>query len=244
MPATPRVRVTRALAALLLLAGTGCQATLAAGVDARPDGSGTVRAGLGLDADALREVGDLAAVLRVDDLRQAGWKVQGPEEEDDGLTWVRASKPFADPAEAERALAQLSGPGGPFRDFRLTRSGSLLRTRTAFTGTVDLTGGVAGLADPELVERVGGEPVVDSLGGGVRVEVSAGLPGKIRSNAPTTSGGRAVWTPEMGSQLTLQADAELRRLAPIAYGVAAVLAALGGLVLVVRRRRGRDAGRR
>ena len=221
----------------LLAAGTGCQVTLAAGVDAGPGGGGTVRAALGLDAEALRQVGDLGALLRVDDLRQAGWQVDGPEAEDDGLTWVRASKPFDDPAEADRAMAQLSGPSGPFRDFRLTRSGSLLRTRTAFTGAVDLSTGLAGLTDPELLERLGGDPGLDALAGSVRVEVAAGLPGTITSNAPTVADGRAVWTPEMGSQVTLQADGDLRRLAPLVYGALAVAAVAAALVLVVRRRR-------
>jgi hypothetical protein len=224
-------------AAVLLLAGTGCQATLAAGVDVRPDGSGTVRAGLGLDAEALAQVGDLAGVLRVDDLRQAGWEVEGPEAEDDGLTWVRATKRFADPAEAERALAQLSGPAGPFRDFRLTRSSSLLRTRTTFTGTVDLGAGLAGLVDPELTERLGGaDPGLDDLAKTARVEVSTGLPGSITTNAPVTTGGKAVWTPEMGSQLTLSAQGDLRRLAPLVYGTLAVAAVAAALVLVIRRR--------
>ena len=226
-------------AAVLLLAGTGCQVTLVAGVDARADGSGRVRAGLGLDAEALREVGDLAGLLRVDDPRQAGWQVEGPEADDDGLTWVRASKPFDDPAEAERVMAELSGPGGPFRDFRLTRSGSLLRTRTAFTGTIDLSSGVAGLADPELLERLGDDPGLDALARSLRVEVAAGLPGKIRANTPAVAGGRAVWTPEMGSVLTLQADGDLRRLAPLVYGGLALLAVAAGLVLVARRRRSR-----
>jgi len=223
------------VAAVLLLAGTGCQVTLAAGVDTRPGGGGTVRAGLGLDAEALREVGDLAGVLRVDDLRQAGWRVQGPKAEDDGLTWVRVSKGFADPGEAERAMAQLSGPAGPFRDFRLTRSGSLLRTRTMFTGTVDLSGGLVGLTDPEFLERLG-DPRLDALTRAVKVEVAAGLPGKITTNAPAKDGGRAVWTPEMGSQLTLTAEGDLRRLAPLVYGALAVTAAVAALVLVLRRR--------
>jgi len=232
------------MAAVLLLAGTGCRVTLATGVVVRPDGSGTVRAGLGLDAEALREVGDLGALLRVDDLRQAGWEVEGPETEDDGLTWVRASKPFDDSREAERAMAQLSGPDGPFRDFRLTHSSSLLRTRTSFSGTVDLTRGLAGLSDPDLAERLGGaDPGLEDLSRAVRVEVSAGLPGRIRSNAPTTSGGRAVWTPEPGSRVTLEAQADLRRLAPLVAGLVAVLAVLATLVLVVRRTRRRETSR-
>ena len=65
-----------------------------------------------------RAPADLAHQLRVDDLRAGGWQVVGPRKESDGLTWVRASKPFADPAEAERIVADLSGPTGPFHSFR------------------------------------------------------------------------------------------------------------------------------
>ncbi len=230
-------RLLPLLVALVASTATACPVSVTTGIDVARDGSGRVTAGVGLDADALREVGDPATAFRVDDLRGAGWQVEGPRKEDDGLTWVRASKRFADPREAERVMAQLSGPAGPFRDFRLTRSGSLLRTRTAFTGTVDLTAGLAALTDPDFVDRLGGDPALDSLAGAVRVEVSAGLPGTIRSNAPTMSGGRAVWTPEMGSQLLLQAEGDLRRLGPIVYGAMAVLVAVAALALVGRRRR-------
>ena len=226
------------VAAVLLLAGTGCELALDARVDVGPDGGGRVRAGVGFDAEALGRIGDVAGVLRVDDLRQAGWEVEGPEPGDDGLTWVRASKPFADPQEGERVLAQLSGPAGPFRDFRLTRTSSLLRTRTGFTGTVDLGAGLAGLVDPDFVERLGGADIgLDALAQATRVEVSADLPGEITSNAPSSSGGRAVWTPEMGSVLTLTADGDLRRLAPLVYGALAVAAVTASLVLFVARRR-------
>ena len=67
---------------------------------------------------------DLAAELQVDDLRRAGWRIVGPRREADGLTWVRASHPFSTPAGARRVIAQLTGPGGPFRGFALTHTGS------------------------------------------------------------------------------------------------------------------------
>ncbi|HUR22613.1 MAG TPA: hypothetical protein VMZ73_01955, partial [Acidimicrobiales bacterium] len=105
------------LVALLAWATTACQVTLAAGVDVARDGTGRVTAGLGLDADALKEVGDSATALRLDDVRQAGWQVEAPRKEDDGLTWFRASKPFSDPEQVPAILAELNGAAGPFRDF-------------------------------------------------------------------------------------------------------------------------------
>ena len=71
---------------------SSCQVTIVAGVDAKADGSGVVRAGVGLDADALHQIPDLRQQLKVDDLRKAGWTVVGPRKEGDGRTWVRATK--------------------------------------------------------------------------------------------------------------------------------------------------------
>src|SRR5436305_3505228 len=141
--------------ALLGLLTTGCQVKIAAQLDLGRDGRGRVSAGVGLDAEALAEVGDPATALRVDDLRQAGWEVVGPRKEGDGLTWVRVSKPFADPDQATADMAELSGPGGPFKDFRLVRTKSLLRSKTTFTGVLDLAGGLSGLSDPDLTAKLG-----------------------------------------------------------------------------------------
>src|ERR671932_119734 len=143
------------LVALLAWTATACHVSIAAGVNVARDGSGGVPAGLGLDAYALKEVGDPATALRVDDLRQAGWQVDGPRKEGDGLTWVRASKPFARPDQAAAVMAELSGPDGPFREFRLVRTKSLLRSKTTFTGTLDLANGLAGLSDPDLTAALG-----------------------------------------------------------------------------------------
>src|SRR5688572_31113088 len=110
------------LVVLLAWATSACQVSLTAGVDVNRDGTGRVLAGVGLDDEAVREVGDLATVLRLDDIRAAGWQVDAPRKEDDGLTWLRASKPFADPQQVPAILAELNGPAGPFRDFSVTRT--------------------------------------------------------------------------------------------------------------------------
>jgi hypothetical protein len=238
------------LVALLAWAASACHVTLAAGVDVGRDGSGRVTAGVGLDAAALEELGDPATALRVDDLRQAGWQVEAPRAEDDGLTWVRASKPFADPQQAAAVLAELSGPDGPFRDFRIVRTKSLTRSKTTFTGTLDLSRGLTGLSDPELAAALDDVDLGLDLEGlrrrfgeelarTVTVQVTAGLPGDLTTNAPERAGGRALWSPELGQTVQMEASSEALRVEPavlVAAGAALVVVLATVLAVIVRRR--------
>ncbi len=245
-------RLLPLLVALLAWAGTACQVTLAAGVDVARDGTGRVTAGLGLDADALKEVGDPATAFRLDDVRLAGWDVEAPRRDDEGLTWFRASKPFSDPEQVPAIVAELNGPDGPFRDFRVVRTKSLTRSRTTFTGTLDLSRGVAGLSDPDLTAALGDVDLgldVDGLRGRfgdkvadtVKVWVTAGLPGDVTHNAPASEGGRPLWAPELGQTVQLEASSEalkIHPLIPVGAGVGLLLAVVL-LVGVMRRRRHR-----
>jgi len=243
-------RLLPLLVALLAWAASACQVTLAAGVDVARDGSGRVTAGLGLDADAVRELGDVATALRVDDVRQAGWQVDGPRREDDGLTWVRASKPFADADQVPVILAELNGADGPFRDFRIVRTKSLTRSSTTFTGTLDLSRGLAGLSDPDLTAALGDvdlgldveglrDRFGDALSRTVSVRATAGLPGKLVTNAPARQGGRALWSPEVGQTVQLEASSKALRIDPVipaGAGFGLVLALTSAVVLLRRRR--------
>jgi hypothetical protein len=235
-------------AALALLLCSACQVTIALAVDSRADGSGTIRTGVGLDADALRQVPDFAQQLRVDDLKRAGWTVVGPRKEGDGRTWVRASKPFANPASARRTVSEVNGPNGPFRDFRLSRTHSFLRTKTSFAGMVDLRGASA-LADQRLLQQLGAtgadttalQQQADALvNHSFRIEVVAHLPGSVSSNAPTAVSGGALWHPKIGEHVRLTATSTAWNLRPVIFGAIALLAALAALLVW---RRGRRAGR-
>jgi hypothetical protein len=240
------------LVAVLAWATAACQVTLATGIEVARDGSGRVTAGVGLDADALAEVGDPATAIGVDDLRRAGWEVVGPRKEGDGLTWVRASKPFADPGQAAAVLAELSGPDGPFRDFRLARTKSLTRSTTTFTGTVDLSRGLTGLSDPELAAALGDVDLAldldglrrrfgDDLARTVRVEVTAGLPGKVTTNAPARDGDQARWSPQLGQTIQLEASGSALRLDPglVTAAAGALTVVAIALAVALRRRRRR-----
>ena len=240
-----RRRLLPALVALLAWVTAACQVTLTAGVDVNRDGTGRVTAGVGLDEEAVKEVGDLGSALRLDDVRAAGWQVDPPRKEGDGLTWLRASKPFTEPEQVPAILAELNGPGGPFRDFTVTRTKSLTRSKVTFTGTVDLAAGLAGLADPELTAALGEvdlgldpDGLRTRFGDRLKVEASAGLPGDLTTNAPARDGGRALWAPELGQTVLLEASSSSFRLDPrlLMTAGAAFLVAATLLALLLRRR--------
>jgi len=219
--------------------------TLAVGVDAKQNGSGVVRAGVGLDDDAVHQIPDLSQQLRVDDLKRAGWTIVGPRKESDNRTWVRATKPFADPAGAAKAMDELNGSNGPFKNFRLTNKHSFLRTKTSFTGTVDRVG-AQGLADPKLQQQLGGSGVDPKvleqqlnqiIDRSVRTEVVAHLPGSISSNAPTEVTGGVVWHPKAGEQAHLAASSTAWNLRPIIFGAVAILLAVAAVIVWRRSRR-------
>lgn len=242
-----RRRLLPLLLALLAWATSACQLTLTAGVDVNRDGTGRVVAGVGLDDEAVREVGDLPTALRLDDVRAAGWLVDAPRKEGDGLTWIRASKPFTEPEQVPAIIAELNGAGGPFRDFRVTRTKSLTRSKTTFSGAVDLAAGLTGLSDPELVAALDDvdlgldvEGLRARFGDRIKVLATVGLPGEVTTNAPARDGGRALWVPELGQTVQLEASSSAFRVdprLPIAAGAALVLATVLLVVLLRRRRR-------
>jgi hypothetical protein len=245
-----RNKLVLAAAALVLLVCSACQVTIAVGVDAKQNGSGVVRAGVGLDDDALHQIPDLASQLRVDDLERAGWTIVGPRKERDNRTWVRATKPFASPAGAAKAMNELNGPNGPFKNFKLTTKHSLLRTKTSFSGTVDRVG-AKGLADPKLQQQLAGSGVDPNvleqqldqiIDRSVRTEVVVQIPGSISSNAPTEVSGGIVWHPKAGEQARLTASSTAWNLRPIIFGAVALVLAIAAVVIWRRSRRKARSG--
>jgi hypothetical protein len=167
-------------------------------VAVRGDGSGVVRVDVAVDADAAKRLPPPATLVSAADLRTGGWSVDQPKVADDGSFRVEARKPFRNLAEADRALAQLSGPSGPFRDLRLERSSSFRSTRWRLRGTVDLSKGADTFGDPQLVSGLGGRDLAVLLQGlappgegapsALALSVSANLPGGHRATATTRLG--------------------------------------------------------
>ena len=243
-----RVRLV-ALGLLVVLVAGGCQLRINVAVDVNEDGSGVVRVAVGLDEDAVRKVPDLANQLELDDLVEAGWRITGPAEEADGFTWIRASKPFATPDQASAILDEISGPEGPFRDFKVERRRGFLKTEFDFVGTVDLTAGVEGFSDDALRERLGGssfgvdpadieEMAQAALDEVFVFRVAALLPGEVESNAPIAVTGGAVWEPSLGEAATFRATGERWNLVPIGLALLALTAG-GALAVLLAVRAGR-----
>jgi hypothetical protein len=246
------------LAAFVVLCLSACQATVRIAVDVGPTGAGTVSVTASFDHDATVAFPDLAQMLQTADLAQAGWRIQGPAPAAGGATSLVVSKSFATPAEAAEVLGELSGPTGPFRDLNVVRNTSVGGTTTAFSGTVDLTCGVACFGDAQLSQTLGAnlgfDPAKLQEAGIdpaqlVTFQVAVRLPGALQSsNAPVRTNGQSQWEFKLGAKGTLAVTSRIARhnhrlQIGIAAGVVVVL-----LIVVIwfllRRRRRTTGGRR
>jgi hypothetical protein len=229
-----RSRPLVALVVALVLAA-GCQLDLAVDIRVDDDGSGVVTIGVGLDDDALARAGNLEEQLYVDDLRQAGWTVSEPTREGE-LTWVRASKPFADPDAGTSVLAEVTGPDGAFREFVVTREGSALGTTSRVRGVVDLTAGPAVFSDAELAAALDGDPFGGTL---TSIEEEEGRPieemTSIRVSIDLPGSRPKVYTASFADEEPLAIDASARRGSVLAstwiWGLLALVAVIALVVL-------------
>jgi len=248
-------RSAAAVAALAAAVLPACQVSTSVGVDGRADGSGVVRAVVTLDKDAAGQVPDLGSKLRVDDLRSAGWRVDGPTPTADGGLTVSARKAFATPAEAKTVVDQLSGKDGPFQAFTLRRSRSFAKTRLTFRGTVDLSKGLGSFSDAGLRQRLGDgglgfdpNQLQTRLGQALSrvfpVKVVVRLPGSVTSNAPLRAGNGAQWSPTLGEHVTVTASSEQWNAGNLAAAVVAVVAGLALVVLLALNMRVRSRQKR
>lgn len=256
-----RRRLTLAAAGLLALATSACRVDVRVGLDAEADGGGRVRASAVLDGDAVErlvgeaagdpEDSDPATRIKVDDLRETGWTVTGPEPTDGGGLEVVVSHDYDDPAEARRLLGEIAGDPGPIRDLVLRQERTFFKTTTEFEATFDLAAGLGAFTDPELrealestpeaplgitteqLERQLGEAIDRMLG----LQVAVRLPGDVTSNAPTATDNGAVWTPRLGEEVVLEARSERWNTANLVALVLAVVAAVALAAIVVGRRR-------
>ena len=100
-------------ARLLLLVGTSllllsaCRVDIKLDVAADRDGAGRLTVTSDIDNEAATLVPGLAEDLRLDDLLQSGWKVEGPTQVNNGGLRVVLTYDFESPAEAKIGRAHV-----------------------------------------------------------------------------------------------------------------------------------------
>jgi hypothetical protein len=233
MPRRP-LAVGLLLVALLLGA---CRVDATVDIDVS-EGGGEVTARFRLDREAVAILGGAVAEgAQTSDLQQAGWKISPVEAGPDGGAEIEARKEFNRPSDLGVVIAELAGPEGPLRGFRLDRDRSFLKARYRVRGTADLgPGGTAATGftnSPDLPGRLrdaGVDPdrvaelLAGRAAGGFALRVVVELPGRTES-----------WTLEPGSAPRPIDVASVvdERLRPSLLAVAVLLAA----VVVFRLRR-------
>ena len=143
----------------------GCRLDANVTVKVVRDGSGVVTVHAIADKDLIGRAGNALIDLRLDDATKAGWVLEGPADTAEGGRQLALSKPFRTQAEADRILAELSGPAGPFHQLHLDQKRAFAKITTTLTGEVGLDGGTTGLGDGELVQLLGGRQVLDGTVG-------------------------------------------------------------------------------
>jgi FMN phosphatase YigB (HAD superfamily) len=224
------------LVLLLVLVAGACQVDADVLIEMDEDGGGAVTVTVTLDPEAAARVPDLAEQLRVDDLEAAGWAVDGPSTVEGGAVEIRATKRFATPEEGAAVLEEVGGASGLFTDVALSEEASFARTTYRFSATADASGGVAALADDDLVAVLDG----DGFGGQLeRIEAETGAPAdeqvslEVRAQLP---GATQSWTVEPGApptELTLEHE-EIRPVPVLLVGAAVACFVVGVALLIVR----------
>jgi hypothetical protein len=218
---------------------TACQVDTTVDITVNDDGSGRVTVTAVLDEEAAQKVPDLDQSLLLDDVREAGWRVVGPDRTAAGGWRVSASKPFADPSQLQAVMSELGGAGGPFRDFTLTRDDAFAKTTYSLEGTVDLSGGIDAFGDDALRAALGGT-TTGRTPEQLAAEAGRPLPEALRFTVRThlPGGGAEEWNPVLGQPAQqIDASSSSRRPRAWLFGFAAALAAagfLGTLYLIAR----------
>ena len=156
-------RIAAGCRALLLVAGlavlaAACRVDTAVEVDIDDDGSGEVTVVFSADADAVARVPELAEGLRLNDVRDAGWAVDGPISRAGGGVEIRAVKKFESSSQLPAVLAEIAGEDVIFSGLALEQTRSFAESAYEFSVVIDPTPPVETFSDSALAEIFGGQP--------------------------------------------------------------------------------------
>ena len=236
-----------ALLIVLFLGLSACQVDIEVGIGFNEDGSGVVTVEVALDEQAMALNPDIASLLLTEDIEDpaSGWSYIDSRIDEQGRTSLSASKPFSSPEQLESVLAELFISDDVFRDFAFERDTSFAKIDYRVTGVVDLSDGLDLFTDPELTERLGGEPFgestpdLESALQGVSMRVVLDLPVGPEREEILEFGRDQATRLEMTAQDESGTAVILRWVAWLAFALAglSVLIAVAGFLL---ERRARD----
>jgi hypothetical protein len=150
-----RVTAIAVIAAALL---AGCRVDARVQITLAADGSGSIATTLTLDREAVERMGgaeELATSIPLDDLKQAGWKIDAWTAAKDGGYTTKLTRSFRDEADLNRRLVDLAGPDGALRDANITHSRRGFSSKNGVSVTVDGSDPAPGIvADSALATQL------------------------------------------------------------------------------------------
>jgi hypothetical protein len=210
MIAERHTRARRALAALagllLVVVLAGCKVDAQVEVSMHADGSGEVKVTLTADQELVADEPNLASELRLDDVTNAGWTVDGPTATPEGGLQVVLTHPFDTPAEANAVLATLSGPDGPFRTLKVAQERSGARITSTLAGNIHVGPDLSVFADASVAAALGGAPLEQLLAEKqltpsqvLAITLRASLPGEVHETNGTKADDSSTvsWTADL-----------------------------------------------
>ena len=223
------------VAALVFLAG--CNVQLEVMVDVEDDGSGSVTAGVGLDAEASARFPNVDGLLVTTDLATAGWDVAPAQIRSDNREWVSASQDFDNPAELQALLDQLFGPdAGVFTDWEVVRTGDRTSESYDVVGAVNMANGLSLFTDEALVPLLDNPPLgrsVEDIEADIGIPIGEAVQARVVVELPT-EGSRQEFDTPLGETTTIVAQATSEnRVAQLLGWVRTALIALFALSIVL-----------
>ncbi len=187
-------RLFRLFVAMFALAVVcaSCNVDMSIDVSMRENGTGTITVTATADADIVAQAPGLMTDLRFDDVKAAGWTVEGPAATPAGGLQVVLHHDFRTPKEATAILATLNGPSGPLNAVTLSRTKRDGTTTFAMSGTLQVAGDLDAFSDSDLFATVGATPYAAQVaaaglqpGQAFTIHFQAKLPGTVKTSTAT-----------------------------------------------------------
>ena len=179
---------------------SSCRVDQSISLNVKPNGTGSVTVVVTADKAIVDKAPSLAQDIRTDDLKKAGWKVDGPTKTKTGGLTITLTHSFDTPTQATAILKQVSETRGPLHDLVLTRSGKDTNSKWALAGRLEVTGGLSSFIDDAGLELLDVAPyaaeVADAgldLGDAVGITFTAALPGDVDATTGIQKDNAITW---------------------------------------------------